>query len=313
MTYPLQHPPGPGGWPWVGIASRFRKDPAAFLLSTAREFGDVSYFRVGLRRVYLVGRPDLVAEVLVHSARYFHRPAIAAPGPSVDTEELVARAVAAIDRWSPESPIDVVSEMKRLCPPAVHRETPDPGEEPRSALDRLATGHADPAEALAAALSWVLISLSLSPDEQQRAREQSGDEYARCIVYEALRLYPPVWVIARTARSQFRLFNYLVPKGSLCLLSPYVTHRLPRFWRDPDRFDPARFLAGERGKFVYFPFGTPELCPGEAAASTALVRITDAVVRRWALRIDSAEPIEPRPAGPLLWPRNAVGVRVSAC
>ena len=94
--------------------------------------------------------------------------------------------------------------------------------------------------------------------------------YARMVVEEAMRLYPPVWGFFRQALGPDRLGEHAVPKGALVFISPYVTHRHPRFWDDPERFDPERFTperVRERPRFAYLPFsGGPRLCIGNEFA-----------------------------------------------
>jgi cytochrome P450 len=69
----LQPPPGPIGLPLIGVLPQFRKDPAGYMLATARRFGDISHFRLGFRHIYLVTRPDLIEEVLVHNASSYQK------------------------------------------------------------------------------------------------------------------------------------------------------------------------------------------------------------------------------------------------
>src|SRR4051812_9378848 len=71
MTDRLEKPPGPIGWPILGVLPSFRKNPAEFLLDTSRRYGDFSYFRLGNQRVYFLNRPDLVEEVLVTNSGNF--------------------------------------------------------------------------------------------------------------------------------------------------------------------------------------------------------------------------------------------------
>jgi len=94
-----------------------------------------------------------------------------------------------------------------------------------------------------------------------------GDEatFTHAVLSESMRLYPPAWLIGRLALEDVTIRDVLVPRRSVVIISQYVMHRDPRFWPDPERFDPSRFLNGaERPKFVYFPFGGgPRLCIGE--------------------------------------------------
>lgn len=82
--------------------------------------------------------------------------------------------------------------------------------------------------------------------------------WARAVFQEAMRLYPPVWSIARTAVEDEVIAGHAVPKGACVLVSAWFTHRHRDFWDDPELFDPARFLEGARREphqRAYFPFG----------------------------------------------------------
>lgn len=78
------------------------------------------------------------------------------------------------------------------------------------------------------------------------------------VVKEALRLYPPVYGIGRRTGAAGTIGGYLLPAGSLLVVSPWVTHRHPRHWPHPHRFEPDRFTpereAG-RHRYAYLPFG----------------------------------------------------------
>jgi cytochrome P450 len=82
--------------------------------------------------------------------------------------------------------------------------------------------------------------------------------YTRAVLEETLRLRPAVWAIPRMATRADEVGGFRVPRGDIVTLVPYVTHRHPDFWVDPEQFEPARFLpAGRTGinRWAYFPFG----------------------------------------------------------
>jgi cytochrome P450 len=99
--------------------------------------------------------------------------------------------------------------------------------------------------------------------------------YTRRVWREALRLYPPLPLFGRTATADVELGGVRLPAGTHVLVSPFVTHRDPAFWRDPERFDPDRFAperAARRPEFAYFPFsGGRHACLGEQVATTGAV------------------------------------------
>jgi cytochrome P450 len=107
----------------------------------------------------------------------------------------------------------------------------------------------------------------------QRAPSLNATEalgFTRAVVSEALRLYPPVWLMSRTANGPDVLAGYEIPAGADVLLSPYLVHRHPQFWSEPEAFSPERFEqdpdAG-RARCAYIPFGAgPRHCIGETLA-----------------------------------------------
>ena len=94
--------------------------------------------------------------------------------------------------------------------------------------------------------------------------------YTRMVIDEAMRLYPPAWGFSRQALADDELGGFRLPRGWLAFVIPYVLHRLPAFWEDPEAFDPERFSperSADRPKFVYLPFGAgPRQCIGNQFA-----------------------------------------------
>lgn len=124
------------------------------------------------------------------------------------------------------------------------------------AITLLVAGH----ETTASALTWSLYLLSRRPDWQEKVAQ--SETHALAVFQEALRLYPPAWILTRKAELPLDLGDELIPQGSTVVLSPYVTHRL--YFADGEVFLPERFLE-ERGRPSgrYFPFGLGKrLCLG---------------------------------------------------
>jgi cytochrome P450 len=163
-------------------------------------------------------------------------------------------------------------------------------------------------------LSWVWHLLSHHPWAQSRLHEEadrvldgrlatwadlSSLEYTRMVTQEAIRLWPASWLLLRTAVEEDVLGDIRVPRGALVLLSPFVTHRLPDFWPDPERFDPLRFSAAAsagRHRFAFFPFGGgPRRCIGEGFALAAIALVIATVAQRWELAPSPAPSVEPAP------------------
>jgi len=154
----------------------------------------------------------------------------------------------------------------------------------------------------ASALGWLWYVLSEHPEARDRLEQEcravlgggvpGADDlpalgYSRRVIDEVLRLYPPTWLTARTASDNDELGGYKIPSGALILLSPYVTHRHPACWEEPERFDPDRFnsaRAAARPAFAYFPFGGgPRRCIGSAFATIEIQLILVQVAQRYRL------------------------------
>ncbi len=177
-------------------------------------------------------------------------------------------------------------------------------------------------ETTANALTWAFYLLGRHPDVAERLREEvnalgrqpTADdldrlEYTGRVFSEAIRLYPPAWAIGREPLSDFRVQDYVIPRGSVILLSPYVMQRDGRFFEEPDRFDPDRWLpdrVAKRPRWSYFPFGAgPRWCIGEHFARAEGVLILATISRRFRLVPSSDAVVRPRalitlrPAGPV--------------
>lgn len=137
-------------------------------------------------------------------------------------------------------------------------------------------------ETTASALTWTFFLLSKNPAAERLVRHEAqhayngttpGFEdlekipYTKMVIQESLRLFPPAWTMSRTALDDDWLGPYRIPKGSNLMLSPYVVHRNPNYWENPEGFDPERFrpeVAADRHPYAYFPFGGgPRGCIGE--------------------------------------------------
>jgi cytochrome P450 len=420
-------PPGPKPRFPGQLLLAFRRDPLGLLQGMARDYGDVSFVRLGNRRVHLLNHPDLVKDVLVTEQRRFHKgrglelakhllgeglltsegdfhrrqrrlaqPAFHPQRIALYPAAMVEHAERTSDRWaelaarSPTPPvIDIHQEMMRLTLGIVGKtlfgaEVEDQAQEVGEAiatsmelfrsfttlpfaslLERLPlpstwrflkarnrldatiyrmiaarrsapedrgdllsmlllaqdeegsgsmsdqqvrdeamtlflAGH----ETTANALTWTWYLLSQHPEVEARlhaeleqvlgGRRPSADDMSRLIytsrvLAEAMRLYPPAWVIGRRAVEDYEVANYRMPKGSIVLVSQWVMHRDPRFFPDPDRFDPDRWTEeakAARPRFAYFPFGAgPRICIGEQFAWLEGALVLATLARRWRPRL----------------------------
>jgi len=169
-------------------------------------------------------------------------------------------------------------------------------------------------ETVANALSWTWYLLSQNPGCEANFHAEldsvlqgrlpgieavSRLRYTENAMAESLRLYPPAWAMGRYARNDFALGNYFLPARTTVLISQFITHRDPRYFPDPLRFDPDRFLAegkAQRAKFTYFPFGAgARQCIGESFAWMEGVLILATLAQKWKLRLVPDHRVEPQP------------------
>ena len=159
-------------------------------------------------------------------------------------------------------------------------------------------------ETTAVALTWTWYLLSQHPQAAAKLREEletvldgrlpAFDDlprlpYTEMVMAESMRLYPPAWGISRLAIEAHEIDGFPIAKGTLCLLSPYVMHRNPVFFADPERFDPERWMPEAREtrpKYSYFPFGAgARICIGERFAWTEGILILATIAQKWKMNL----------------------------
>ncbi|GLW05809.1 cytochrome P450 [Microtetraspora sp. NBRC 13810] len=210
------------------------------------------------------------------------------------------------------------------------REESDPRVGRQRLRDELVTlllaGH----ETTASTLGWTFHLLDRHPEVLERLREEvvgtlgdrlpgyedlHGLPYTAMVIQEAMRLYPPVWILPRVAQAEDEVGGFHVPAGADVLVCPYTLHRHPAFWTEPERFDPDRFdpkLPKSRPQYAYIPFGAgPRFCVGNHLGMVEATFVLAMVVRE--LRL-SAVPGHRAVPEPMLSLRLGGGlpVRVSA-
>ncbi|MBT6156637.1 MAG: cytochrome P450 [Planctomycetaceae bacterium] len=183
----------------------------------------------------------------------------------------------------------------------------------------LLAGH----ETTANALAWTFYLVSQSPDvEELLRRDALGFEsdqtssadlhYTGMVFSEAIRLYPSVWIIERRAVADDEIGGYHIPAGSTVLVSPYLLHRHPEFWGNPDEFDPERFTPDQcvmRPRNAYIPFGVgPHQCIGKNMASLVAKHVLGMVYRQFRPRLVPGQTIK---AEPQITLRHAGGLRMT--
>ncbi len=125
-------------------------------------------------------------------------------------------------------------------------------------------------ETVASALTWSWALLAAHPEVQQALQAESDAvlggrpagfadyprlPFARAVLDEALRLYPPAWLITRNALDADVVGGHEIPGSALVILSPWLLHRHPEVWPTPEEFRPDRFLSGEADRTSFIPFG----------------------------------------------------------
>lgn len=228
-------------------------------------------------------------------------------------DEVVARIIA--ERSSliehpahAELPADVLSTMLSADPPLTQDQLHD------EILTLMLAGH----ETTAGALTWTLTLLSRFPQVRRRLETEAADNgggldpralpYATAVLHESMRLYPPAWTIEREAIGDDIVAGVPVPAGSTVAVPPYLIHRRPDIWPDPEGFDPERFLPGapQRPEFSFVPFGGGKrICVGSNFAMLEATLALSHLARTHSIDLAVGGPPPPRvgvtmyPAGPV--------------
>jgi cytochrome P450 len=166
-------------------------------------------------------------------------------------------------------------------------------------------------ETTANALTWTWYLLARYPAALRAlqgelrdvlgGRAPGADDLARlpltrATIEESMRLYPPAWIISRSVNGQDEIGGFEIPGRSLVFVSPYVVHRNPRLWPDPEGFDPQRFMTPPpRG--AYFPFGSgPRQCIGNGFASMEAELVLATLAQRVRFELVPGHPVAPEPS-----------------
>lgn len=173
-------------------------------------------------------------------------------------------------------------------------------------------------ETTALALTWTWILLAQHPQMEEEVRKEAQAwaadasdtlqslgalPYTAALFQEVLRLYPPAWGFSRRAVEDDVINGFHIPAGARVMLSPYVTQRSARYWREPDHFDPTRFLLErikEQEKFAHFPFGGgPRQCIGRDFALMEAQLVIALLASRYRWKLIDTDPIRPAASGTL--------------
>jgi cytochrome P450 len=183
-------------------------------------------------------------------------------------------------------------------------------------------------ETTAIALSWGCYLITQNPQVERKLAEELravlGDRlptpedlprlrYTEMVLKETMRLYPAVWGIGRKAVKECELGGYRVPAGSNIFILQWRTQRDPRFFSDPERFDPERWRedpvrSGKVPRFAYFPFGGgPRACVGASFAMMEATLLLAMIQQKYHLEVAPEHPIEIF-ASVTLRPKYGIGV-----
>ena len=185
-------------------------------------------------------------------------------------------------------------------------------------------------ETTAILLTWCLYLLSKHPESERRLHKEVSEvlgdrtptvadlpamSYSRMVIEETLRLYPPAWITSRQAEAEDILCGYLVPTGTLTWLSPYIMHRHPNYWDNPEGFDPERFSPERsegRPHYAYFPFGGGgHQCVGKHFALMEAQLVLATIMQHYRLDLVPGHPVEPQ-ALVALRPRHGLPMTLHA-
>jgi cytochrome P450 len=162
----------------------------------------------------------------------------------------------------------------------------------------------------ASALMWTWYLLARNPDAEAAlhaevdavlgGRAPTVDDvpklrYTAAVFTEAMRVYPPAWVLGRVPLHDYSVRGLRVPAGTPIFMSQWVVHHDERLYPDPFQFKPERWMPEFKAnlpKFAYFPFGGPRLCIGDAFAEMEGVLLIAAIAQAWCMRLVPDQPVE---------------------
>jgi cytochrome P450 len=178
------------------------------------------------------------------------------------------------------------------------------------AMTILLAGH----ETTANALTWLWYLVSQSPEVEAKLHREIDTvlqgklptvailpalPYTERVVTEAMRLYPPAWIVGRRAIAEYPIGDYIARPRTIMIMSPWILQHDPRYFPNPDRFEPDRWTAEFKAtlpQFAYFPFGGgPRRCIGESFAWMEQILVVATLAQNWTLALAPGHPVEPQP------------------
>jgi cytochrome P450 len=249
----------------------------------------------------LLGAPDFIPRL----SRWRRRPVMRFLDAAID--EIIATRRERLTRDPDDAPEDLLTLLLNALDPDTGRRMTE-AEVRSNILTFIAAGH----ETTANCLTWSLFLLAQSPVWTERVTAEAVREIGgpisemadrlvvtRAVIDESLRLYPPISAISRVAKGPDELAGVAIKRGSMVVIAPWVLHRHRRLWRDPDHFDPNRFLGAARAdidRFAWMPFGAGmRTCIGATFALREATLVLATIVKNFTL-----EPVRDQVVWPLL-------------
>ena len=187
------------------------------------------------------------------------------------------------------------------------------GMTPKEVRDQVVTIFMAGHETTSQALSWTWYLLSQHPEAEAKLHDElttvlegrtpryediADLRYTRMVIEESMRLYPPAHTFGRQPIAADEILGHRIPAGAEVLIMPWLLHRKPSLWENPNRFEPERFSperAAARPRFAYIPFGAgPRICIGAAFAMAEAMLILATIAQRYRLHRKPGHPVEPQ-------------------
>jgi cytochrome P450 len=271
---------------------------------------DPEKFRIVMTEFFdAIGRIDALdvlgaPNVLPRMGRWKARPALRFFDKAIDTIIATRRRTLAENPGS--VPKDILTLLLQAQDPETGRAMSE-AEVRANIITFISAGH----ETTANTLTWSLYLLSQSPTWRERVAAEAKREFeggpidtladrlteTRAVIDEAVRLYPPIAAISRTAIAPDQLCGVPIKAGALIAIAPYVLHRHRMLWDRPDVFDPGRFLNGGREKidrYAYLPFGAgARICIGATFALQEATLVLASIMKHFILELAPGHAVRP--------------------
>lgn len=268
----------------------------------------VNVIESGVNKYQTIVRPSLLD--LLHFPLWLAR--LLAPQP---TEGIFDEFDRKVDRLLTERGREPDAEPKDLLARLIAARDSETGGgmTPKEVRDQVVTIFMAGHETTSLALSWTWYLLSQHPAVEAKLHAELAEmlegrtpanedvanlRYTRMVVEESMRLFPPAHTFGRQPIADDEILGRHIPADAEVLILPWLVHRKPSLWEDPERFDPERFAperAAARPRFAYIPFGAgARICIGAAFAMTEAVLILATIAQRYRLRLVPGHPVEPQ-------------------